>query len=74
MIPKSTDWDSMSEEEKKLSAKKMEVFAAMVDVIDQNIGRVVDYLTSTGEFDNTFVLFMSDNGAEGVAMEALPVS
>lgn len=52
----------------------MQIYAAMVEQIDENIGRVVDYLKSTGELDNTFVLFMSDNGAEGAAMEALPVS
>lgn len=46
----------------------------MVDQIDENIGRVMEYLKATGELDNTFVLFMSDNGAEGAAMEALPVS
>lgn len=51
----------------------MEVFAAMVDIMDRNIGRVISFLEDSGELDNTFVLFMSDNGAEGVAMEALPV-
>lgn len=45
----------------------------MVDIVDANIGRVLDYLESTGELDNTFVLFMSDNGAEGAALEALPM-
>ena len=63
----------MSEEERKISARKMEVFAAMVDVLDQNIGRVLDYLEDTNELDNTFVLFMSDNGAEGASLEAIPV-
>lgn len=67
-------WEEMSAEEKKLSARKMEVFAAMVEVLDTNIGRVIDHLESTGELENTFVLFMSDNGAEGAALEALPVS
>lgn len=67
-------WQEMSAEEKKLSARKMEVFAAMVEVLDTNIGRVIDHLESTGELENTFVLFMSDNGAEGAALEALPVS
>jgi arylsulfatase len=52
----------------------MEIFAAMVDEIDENVGRVTDYLSSTGELDNTLILFMSDNGAEGAALEALPVS
>lgn len=63
----------MTAQERKESARKMETFAAMVQLIDENIGRVVDYLERTGELDNTFILFMSDNGAEGVALEALPV-
>lgn len=67
------DWNEMSLEEKKISARKMEVFAAMVDQLDANVGRVIEHLESTGELDNTFVLFMSDNGAEGAALEALPV-
>lgn len=67
------DWNEMSPEEKKISARKMEVFAAMVDQLDANVGRVIEHLESTGELDNTFVLFMSDNGAEGAALEALPV-
>ncbi|KXS16822.1 alkaline phosphatase-like protein [Gonapodya prolifera JEL478] len=65
-------WDSMTDDEKKVSSRCMEVYAAMVEQMDQNIGRVIDYLDSTGELDNTFVLFMSDNGAEGVLLEALP--
>lgn len=67
------DWKDMTPDEQKVSARKMEVFAGMVDMIDQNLGRVIDYLEKTGELDNTFVLFMSDNGAEGVALEAIPV-
>jgi len=45
----------------------------MVQNMDRNIGRVVDYLKSTGEYDNTMVIFMSDNGAEGLLLEAYPV-
>lgn len=66
-------WQKMSPAERAESARKMEVFAAMVDMIDQNIGRVIDYLESTNELDNTFILFMSDNGAEGAMQEALPI-
>ena len=43
----------------------------MVECMDHNIGRVLDYLRQIGELDNTFVMFMSDNGAEGLMMEAL---
>ena len=44
----------------------------MVDEVDKHLGRVVSYLESTNELDDTFILFMSDNGAEGVLLEALP--
>lgn len=67
------EWSDMSAQDQAASAKKMQAFAAMVDIVDENIGRVLDYLESTGELDNTFVLFMSDNGAEGAALEALPM-
>ncbi|WP_277397873.1 sulfatase-like hydrolase/transferase [Paraburkholderia sp. Ac-20340] len=45
----------------------------MVERLDWNVGRVIDHLKQTGEFDNTFVLFLSDNGAEGALLEALPI-
>ena len=45
----------------------------MVDILDQNIGRVVSSPEESGELDNTLILFMSDNGAEGMFMEALPL-
>lgn len=44
-----------------------------VECIDYNVGKVVNYLEQTGELDNTFVCFMSDNGAEGAAYEAYPI-
>jgi len=67
------EWSDMSAEERALSARSMEVYAAMVDRMDQNIGRVIDYLTETGELGNTVVIFMSDNGAEGAIVEAVPI-
>ncbi|PYI20817.1 alkaline phosphatase-like protein [Aspergillus violaceofuscus CBS 115571] len=66
-------WEEFTPEEKALSCRAMEVFAAMVECIDANVGKVVDYLESIGELDNTFVCFMSDNGAEGAAYEAYPM-
>jgi arylsulfatase len=56
-------WDSLTDEERQWEADRMEVFAAMVDVMDQNIGRLVDFLKEKGIFDNTLILFCSDNGA-----------
>lgn len=64
VVTDSKDWADMEPGEKIWSAKTMEVFAAMVDRMDENIGRVMDYIKESGEWDNTFVLFMSDNGAE----------
>ena len=61
------EWNQMSPEERRLSSRAMEAYAGMVDSIDVNVGRVVDYLKSTGEYDNTMIVFMSDNGAEGAA-------
>ncbi|RYG23853.1 MAG: arylsulfatase, partial [Burkholderiales bacterium] len=61
-------WDGLSAEEKALSSRRMEVHAAMVDNMDQNIGRVIDALRQTGELENTVILFLSDNGAEGLTL------
>lgn len=67
------EWNDLTPEEKAKSCRAMEVFAAMVECIDNNVGKVVDYLRETGELDNTFVCFLSDNGAEGAAYEAYPM-
>ncbi|KAG9122971.1 hypothetical protein FRC07_000407 [Ceratobasidium sp. 392] len=45
----------------------------MVERMDWNIGRVIEYLESTGQFENTLVFFSSDNGAEGALLEAIPI-
>lgn len=67
------EWKDLTTEERAKSCRAMEVFAGMVESIDINVGKVVDFLESTGELDNTFVCFMSDNGAEGAAYEAYPI-
>ena len=56
-------WQSLDEEEQAWEADRMEVFAAMVDVVDQNVGRLVDFLQEKGVLENTLILFCSDNGA-----------
>ena len=63
--PSWPKWDSLSPAEKASEAKRMAVYAAMVDNMDQNIGRMLDYLKKTGQLDNTFIFFLSDNGADG---------
>ncbi|MDG1276152.1 MAG: arylsulfatase [Algoriphagus sp.] len=56
-------WDSLSPEEQKKEARKMELYAGMVDNLDFNIGRLISYLKETGQYENTLIVFMSDNGA-----------
>jgi arylsulfatase len=67
-------WAEMTPEEQKFSARTMEIFAAMVQRMDENVGRVIEYLEETGQFDNTIIFFLSDNGAEGAVMEAMPIA
>ena len=62
-------WDELSPEEQRYQAKIMEIYAAMVDDVDVYIGRIIDYLREIGEYDNTVIFFMSDNGPEGHAMQ-----
>lgn len=57
------DWSSLSDSAKSYQKSLMEVYAAMVDRMDQNIGRVMAKLRETGQDQNTLVLFVSDNGA-----------
>jgi arylsulfatase len=56
-------WNTLTPKERQWEADRMEVFAAMVDVLDQSVGRLVDFLKKKGIFDNTLILFCSDNGA-----------
>ncbi len=61
--PNIKPWDSLSPEEKKKEARKMELYAGMVDNLDFNVGRLINYLKETGQYENTLIVFMSDNGA-----------
>lgn len=57
------DWDKLSFDQRQLWARKMEVFAAMVDELDQGVGQVTQKLRDLKKLDNTIILFISDNGA-----------
>ena len=65
-------WDELDEESQRVSAREMEIYAAMLENLDFNIGRLLAYLEEIGELDNTVILFMSDNGAEGDEVELNP--
>jgi arylsulfatase len=58
-------WNSVSDEEKRLYARQMETFAAQMEFVDAQIGRVVENLERIGELDNTLIFVTSDNGASG---------
>ncbi len=59
------DWKALSEKERLHMERQMEVYAAMAESMDMHIGRLVDHLKKTGQYDNTVFLFLSDNGPEG---------
>jgi len=56
-------WSDLSKDKQKLFAKHMEVYAALIDNLDQNIGRYLDFLDKAGVLDNTLIVLTSDNGA-----------
>lgn len=70
MSPQAEDWDKVQNREWELRC--MEVYAAMVDRMDQGIGKIIDSLKQTDRYNNTLVLFMQDNGgcAEGLGRRA----
>ena len=57
-------WTSLTTPEKAVSARKMEVYAAMVDRLDKAVGRVIAELKANGTYNDTLIFFLSDNGAE----------
>jgi len=65
---RAVDWDSLTDEQKRFQATKMAIHAAMIDRMDAEIGRIVKQLKEMGEFENTLILFASDNGASAEQM------
>ncbi|WP_146502556.1 arylsulfatase [Rubinisphaera italica] len=56
-------WDELDQDRQYDLARRMAVFAAMVEGVDHGIGQIIDHLKSTNDFENTLILFLSDNGA-----------
>jgi arylsulfatase len=61
--PDVPEWDSLSDDEKKVYARMMEVMAGFVSHADHQFNRLLDFLVEIGELDNTLIMFVSDNGA-----------
>tara|TARA_B110000495_G_C22925544_1_gene540866 strand:- start:193 stop:1152 length:960 start_codon:yes stop_codon:yes gene_type:complete len=66
MVEMSTteDWEALPDERKRYEAKRMAVYGGMVTAMDFHIGRLIEYLKATGQYDNTLFVFTSDNGSE----------
>jgi arylsulfatase A-like enzyme len=58
-------WDSLDDDEHRLFVRMAEVFAGYISYTDAQIGRVIDYLESSGQLDNTIIVAVSDNGSSG---------
>jgi len=63
--PEVPDWNKLTYDEKQFWKAKMEVYAAMIDRMDQNVGRILDKLKELKKDENTLIVFISDNGAQG---------
>ena len=63
-MPTTGDWTRLAADEKRYQAKRMAVYAAMVEAMDFHMGRLVAHLKQIGEYENTIFLFTSDNGSE----------
>ena len=61
--PMFADWNALEPDAQKTAVRRMQVYAAMVDRMDQNIGRILDKLRELNQLDDTLILFASDNGA-----------
>jgi arylsulfatase A-like enzyme len=68
----SERWEALSEEDKRVNARRMEIYAAMVSDLDSYVGEFIKYLKDIGEFDNTFIVFSSDNGSESSRRDLQP--
>lgn len=66
MVEMSTteDWEALPDERKRYEAKRMAVYGGMVTAMDFHIGRLIEHLKATGQYDNTLFVFTSDNGSE----------
>jgi arylsulfatase len=67
-VNRPVPWADLTEDQRAFQATKMAIHAAMVDRMDQEIGRVLDQIRAMGAWDNTLIVFLSDNGASAEIM------
>jgi len=71
-LPMIPAWEKLPKKHRKIEARRMEIYASMVDNIDHHLDRLFKHLKKTGIYDNTFIVFFSDNGANGNEMHQYP--
>lgn len=67
--PTYRSWEDLDDSTRSDQVRRMQVYAAMIDRMDQNIGRLLEYLEDQGELENTLIMFASDNGASAEVVE-----
>ena len=65
-------WERRNEDSRSWESKKMAVYASMIEALDDNVGRLLNFLRESGEYDSTMIVFLSDNGADGVPISMYP--
>lgn len=63
-------WENLSAEQRAMDARRMEIYAAMIDEMDQSVGRILTTLRESGQLENTVIIFLSDNGPHARPEEA----
>ena len=66
-LPPNVAWDSLTQEQRDYATRLLAVRAGMIEDMDQNIGKLIDHLKQTGKYDNTLIVFTSDNGGSEAA-------
>jgi arylsulfatase len=70
--PVAAPWSSLSPELQEKYTRAQEIYASMTELLDEEIGRLVDFLDATGQLDNTLIFFMSDHGASAAEIGIAP--
>jgi arylsulfatase len=70
--PITESWDSLSNDKKALESRTMEAYAGMVENMDYHVGRIINFLKDIGEYENTIIIFTSDNGPNPLTAEQYP--
>ena len=71
-LPMIPDWKDFHEEQRKIEARRMELYSAMIENVDHHMDRLFKHLKKMGVYDNTLIIFFSDNGANGNEMHQYP--